>query len=176
MFLARVISRLPIAALLGLALFSAPARTAEVSPGDRVFLQAAAVGGLFEVEASKLALARGSKPAVKAFATMMVEDHSKANAKIRTLASDRQIALPETLDEDHTQRLAKLQVQDRGAAFDEAYADAMEDGHDAALRLFKAAADGADDAELRAFAADTLPVLESHNQHAEALDNERLAR
>lgn len=164
-----------VPAVLSLSLFAAPGWTADVSPGDRVFLQSASAAGMFEVHASELALERSTRPTVKAFAKMMVEDHSRANAKLRTLANSRQIDVPTTLDADHAQKLAKLKSHPQGPAFDEAYADAMEDGHDAALRLFKAAADGADDPVIRAFATDTLRTLATHNEHAEALDGEQLA-
>lgn len=137
---------------------------------DQEFFDKAAVSGLFEVRASELAVQRGVDPQVKSFAQMMVTDHSAANAKLKSLAMTKGAMLPAELDKDHKKDLEKLRAAKQGKEFDEAYADLMEDGHDKAVKLFAKTAESAKDSDVRKFAAETLPTLKMHNEHAEKLD------
>src|SRR5688500_555593 len=57
------------------------------SPDD--FMKSAAQGGAAEVELGKLAAQKAADPEVKKFAQMMVSEHSKANAELKTLAGKK---------------------------------------------------------------------------------------
>lgn len=160
---------------LALSLGAAQAATSTLSKRDQSFVDKAAIAGLFEVEASHLALSRSTRPQITAFAKMMVSDHGKANAQLKTLASMKGTPVPGMLDKTHAEALAKLSAKKPGAEFDEAYADAMEDGHDKAVVLFETAAKDLDDADLKAYAAETLPTLKTHSEQAEKLDNQHIA-
>src|SRR5690348_15601382 len=61
---------------------------------DQEFAAQAAIGGLAEVEAANLALQRGSGAEVKQFARRMLDDHTKANRELMSLAASKQIGLP----------------------------------------------------------------------------------
>lgn len=128
---------------------------------DAEFTTETAAGGMAEVELSKLALQKSSNAQVKDFATMMVKDHGMANEELKTIAYNKNISLPAALDEDHQKMWDNLNGKS-GKDFDKAYVNDMVDGHQKALdRLEKQAKDGAD-AELKAFAAKTTPIVKAH--------------
>ena len=56
---------------------------------DSTFAMEAASGGIMEVEAANMAQQNASNERVKAFAAMMVRDHSKANDELKSLATSR---------------------------------------------------------------------------------------
>ena len=159
---------LPTALLIGLSL--PVASPAAPSASDVDFMRKAAVAGHFEIQTSELARSRGTRPQVKSFADMMVNDHRAMAAELNTLAKQKGVKLPAQLDAEHNGKLRTLQGAAKGKDFDEAYADLMEDSHDQAVMLFQKAADGADDPQVRALAQKALPTLQAHSQHAEQLD------
>jgi len=138
---------------------------------DNSWVMKAAHGGLAEVELGKLAQSQGSSEAVKQFGKRMVDDHSKANDELSQIASRKGITLPTSLDAKNQathDRLAKLS----GAAFDRAYMDDMVKDHKEDVAEFKKEAANGQDADLKAFAAKTVPTLEDHLKMAQQTDAE----
>ena len=72
--------------------------TAKASAGqtmaDTKFMKEAAQGGMAEVALGQLAVEKASNADVKKFGQRMVDDHSKANDKLKQLASQKNVALP----------------------------------------------------------------------------------
>lgn len=133
------------------------------------FAVKAANGGMLEMEVARLAREKAQSSDVKAFAAMMLSDHQKVNDELKALAGRKNITLPARLGEDeqkHVDELAKLS----GAEFDKKYIDLMVDDHEEDVKLFKEAADDADDADLKAFAAKTLPTLQKHLERITTID------
>jgi putative membrane protein len=133
--------------------------------GDRDFVDKAAAGGMAEVKLATLAMDRGASMEVKRFARKMLEDHSKANTELKGLAEKKSLELPTALAPKHEAVYEKL-VKLEGAEFDREYMKAMADDHDATVKLFKDEVAKGQDADLRAFASKTLPVLEKHDAMA----------
>ena len=147
----------------------------KVSDFDRNFMTQAAQGGLLEVEASKLALERAESGAVKQFAQMMVSDHTGANEKLRELAQAKGVALPSELNAEGKAKLDKLAGL-KGAGFDRAYAEMLgTEEHRKDVSLFEKAAQDAQDADVKAFAAATLPTLREHLSQANKLVKDTVA-
>lgn len=69
-----------------------------VSDETSQFIRQAAISGLSEVQLSHLALKSAQSTTVKKFAAMMVKDHGGANAELKTLASAKDIMLPDSSD------------------------------------------------------------------------------
>lgn len=128
---------------------------------DADFATKAAVGGMTEVTLGKIALEKSSNSKIKNFATMMVTDHGKANAELMALAKTKNITLPADVDADHQKKIDELK-QKTGADFDKAYVDAMVDGHKKTLTLMQDEAKDGKDADLKAFAAKTAPIVQMH--------------
>jgi putative membrane protein len=139
-----------------------------VSASDRKFMDKAAQGGMAEVELGQLAEQNGQSENVKAFGKRMVDDHSKANDQLKQLAAQKGVSLPSSLDaKDQAvkDKLSKLQ----GAAFDKAYMKDMVADHKQDVAEFKHESMAAHDPELKSWAGQTLPTLESHLQEAEKI-------
>lgn len=128
---------------------------------DTTFANKAAVGGMAEVELGQLALEKTSNAQVKEFATMMVKDHGKANDELKSIASSKMMTLPTSLDAEH-QKIKNELMQKKGADFDKAYTKAMVDGHEKTLSLMEDGAKNNQDADLKAFAEKTAPVVKHH--------------
>lgn len=136
---------------------------------DTEFAVTAADGGMLEVQLGQLALTKGSSPKVKEFAKSMIDDHSKANAELKALAQSKSITLPTALGEENQKSYNDL-AEKSGAEFDQAYCNFMVKDHKQDLDKFRKAADNAEDADLKSWAAGKVPVLEHHLSMAEGME------
>lgn len=137
-----------------------------MSAMDTQFANKAASGGMAEVKLGELALQNASSSDVKQFAQKMVDDHSKANDKLKSVASKENITLPSDVDAKDKatyDRLSKL----KGAAFDRAYMRDMVTDHKADVAEFHREANSGKNSDLKTFASDTLPTLQEHLKMAE---------
>ena len=133
------------------------------------FVTRAAQAGMAEVKLSQLAKSRGENPAVRGYADNMIADHEKAQAELEALAGQKKLKVPTDLDATHQTAMKNLSAKS-GTDFDTAYMMIMRQDHDKAVSLFKTAAESpALDADLKAFAAKTLPTLEMHDEMARKL-------
>jgi len=128
----------------------------------------AASGGMMEVQLGELAQQRASNQRVKDFGAMMVRDHSKANDELKSLAGMKNITLPPAPGEDHMDHIKKLTAKS-GNEFDRDYMKMMVDDHQEDIDKFEKLANDGKDADLRAFANKTLPVLRTHLDSAKAI-------
>src|SRR5262245_29436513 len=129
--------------------------------GAQNFLHEAASGGMMEVELGKIAAERASSSDVKEFAQRMVTDHTKANDELKDLAARKDVTLPNDLDSKQKARVTQLSKLE-GHAFDQSYMKAMAADHEHDVAAFKQAASSSPDADVKAFASQTLPTLEEH--------------
>jgi len=129
---------------------------------DKEFVHKAAIGGMFEVESSKLAVGRVRTDKVKQFAERMIEDHTKANKELKQLAKDQGFALPERLDAKHQKLMEEL--REAGDRFERQYVQTQVKAHDEAVELFSTQAKSGRNAELRRWAEKTLPTLREHRE------------
>jgi putative membrane protein len=132
------------------------------------FVRKAATGGLMEVELGNLAMKNGSSKLVKDFGKMMVEDHSKANDKLKEVAASKNVSLPTSVDADQQKEIDKLKGK-TGTDFDKDYVSLMVDDHKDDIDEFKKAADKLTDTDFKNFASSTLPTLEKHLNAIEAI-------
>jgi putative membrane protein len=162
-------SRVPQAARSADAPVAPAAAASTLSPADRELVQQMAHGGLHEVEAGRLALQRAASGAVRSYAQMLVNHHTAANKELALLLQAKQLPVPARQPADKLARLKQLQ-QLSGAAFDREFirVAGIED-HRANMAVFERAARDAADADVKAWAAKTLPTLRGHLQQAQAL-------
>jgi putative membrane protein len=76
--------------------------------------------------------------------------------------------MPTGLDQQHQALVQQLQGA-RGAEFDRAFAQQQLQSHQTAVELFRAYAQSGDNAQLKQWAAQTLPSLEEHLRQAQQL-------
>lgn len=141
-----------------------------VPKGDRTFAEQAAAGGMAEVALGEMARQKGKADAIRQFGEHMVTDHTKANDELKQIASAKGLSLPAEPTSQQKSDAARLQKLE-GDAFDRAYAAQMVGDHVKTVSLFEKEAKSGKDAELKAFAAKTLPNLREHLKMARALGN-----
>lgn len=136
---------------------------------DMKFAQEAAMDSMTEVEAGKLALSLSRDNGVQQFGQTIVTDHSEANTKLARIAQTKNLSLPTALDSEHQAMIDKLKAS---KDFNDDFSDMMKKDHDKAVSLFEKQAKSGKDADLRAFAQDTLPTLRAHLAAAKRLDSQ----
>ncbi len=142
--------------------------TAMVDNDDAEFAVKAADAGLAEIALAKLALEKATDERIKQLAGMMADEHEKIQGELETLADKHNITLPPTASADHVENQREL-MEKSGSEFDREYLTLMTDEHRKVVALFEDAADDAQHPDVKAFAANILPELERHHQHAVAL-------
>jgi putative membrane protein len=131
------------------------------TPADEEFANEAAKGGKMEVELGRLASKRGRNVAVRQFGQRMVRDHTRAGNELKKLATSKGIILQDEMDAEGQAAMTRLSGL-RGAAFDRAYMEMMVDDHEKDVAAFQTEATSGTDADFKAFAARTLPTLQTH--------------
>ena len=148
--------------------------TASVSSSDRKFAMTAAAGGMAEVEMARLALTKASSEAVKQYAQKMLDDHTAANNELMGIASAKGITLPTAPDAKHRAMMARMEKLS-GEAFDREYVMmAGHKDHQKMEKLFRDESTRGRDADLKAFAAKTLPVVQEHLRMARDLHTQMM--
>ena len=136
---------------------------------DAPFIGKAAMDGLAEVEHGRLAAQHASSPEVKRFARRMIDDHSKAGDELKRLASQKEVTLAAKLDDQHRATHDHL-AQLKGPEFDKAYMSQMAKAHLEAVASFQEEANRGQDADVKAWAAKTLPTLQEHVKLASSIN------
>jgi len=137
------------------------------STEDSDFAVMAANAGMTEIEASKLALNTSSNANVKKYAQMIIDEHTAAGAKLSTIAASKNISVPTTLSNDSQEKINDLGKK-TGKDFDKAYVDMMVSDHKDAVDAFQKENNNTTDGDLKAFTAETIPVLQKHLDEAKA--------
>jgi putative membrane protein len=149
---------------------SAPGKPApnESNVQDRLFVHLAGSGGIAEVQAGKLAQSQAQNAAVRNFAQMMVQDHSKTNERLSGLAKKAGIPMPPRLAPDHEAMLAELKGLS-GQQFDIAYMQHQLIEHQKTVQMLEWAWSMGQNAELQKLAAEALPAVLQHLEMAQSI-------
>ncbi|WP_458071295.1 DUF4142 domain-containing protein [Rhodanobacter sp. BL-MT-08] len=139
-----------------------------LSAADTVFIENAAKGGMAEVQMGKTALDKSNDDKVKALAQRIVDDHTKADAALKTLAESKKVSFPSDPAKDAQKEDQKLQSM-APAGFDQAWSKAMVKDHQDAIKLFTAEGKSTKDTDIQQFVKTQLPTLKSHLQAAQRL-------
>lgn len=170
-----------------------------LSSSDERFIKDACKGGHIEAEMGKLGVQKAQNPQVKQFAQKLADDHSKANAELKQLASSKGITLPEPPERiaGTDESADRTQVRDKedadpsrarehaefkrewqklesasGAEFDRQFVSMAVKCHEKGVKEFEKASQGTGDAEVKAYAAKTLPTLQEHLRTAQSLQSQ----
>jgi putative membrane protein len=123
---------------------------------DIAFVNQATESGRKEVAAARDALPQLKKPELKRIAEMLVNDHSGANEKLARIAQTKGWPVPAP------EAPAAPPSGTAGGDFDARWTADMIAGHERSVALYRAQAQGGQDADLRQYARDTLPTIEHH--------------
>ena len=143
--------------------------TLGISPSTPDFVKQVAISDMFEIESNKLGEQKGNA-AEKSFASQMVKDHTKTSNELKELVSSGKVKaeLPTSLDNAHQSKLDKLKSK-TGKDFSSDFSSMQEDAHEDAVSLFERYSKGGDNADLKNWAAKTLPALKHHLEMTKAL-------
>lgn len=141
-----------------------------VAPTTQDFVTEAAESDMFEIASSKLALERADA-ATKKFAQQMIDDHTKTTTELKGMVTGGKIkaALPPAMSETQQDTLNDLKGL-QGDDFTRQYHSDQVDAHEDAVDLFKRYGDEGEQADLKTWAAKTLPTLQHHLDMAKALN------
>lgn len=144
---------------------TASASATAMDPADSDFMMKAAQGGLAEVDMGNMASSKATNADVKKFGDRMVTDHSKANDELKQLAATKGVTLPTAVSDEQKKAMDEMTAKS-GKDFDKFYMDDMVKDHEKDVAEFEKASKEAKDADLKAWAAKTLPTLQGHLQMA----------
>jgi len=128
---------------------------------DKLFAAAAAEGGMAELALSQLGVEKASSDELKKFSQQMIEDHTRLNQELSSIAGQKAITLPHAVDA-RGQFCAQSLDGMSAKHFDRCYAKAQLLAHMEAVGTFEAEAERGQDADLKAFAAKALPTIKKH--------------
>ena len=136
------------------------------SAADKQFMINAAKADMTEAHEGQLAQNQGVSDQVKSLGRTLDQDHTQNFQQLQALASKTGVTLPTGID---TAKIATIKQLEhlKGAAFDRAFARDEVTTHKEAIAMFKREAEHGSDPDVKAFAQQTLPVLEKHLSMAE---------
>lgn len=147
---------------------SSGAASSYLGEQDQTFLKEAASAGLMEVQMGRLGAQKGQSQAVRQLGQRLVQDHSKANQELKLLASQKNVTLPTEIPTEHQTMLSHLKSLE-GAEFDQAFKKHALEHHQEDIQKFEKASQSSPDADVKAFAQKTLPVLQEHLKMAQGI-------
>ena len=134
-----------------------------------------------DIDAGKLAVSRSSDDKVKAFAQLMITDHSGVNKAATELVTrlkvtPQQSSTSKALQAGGDKNLAHLKTL-KGTAFDQAYINHEYAYHQQVIdALDKTLIPGAVNSELKALLIKVRPAFVAHRDHAKSLQSTSEAR
>ena len=147
-------------ALLGGSLLWAAPSSQTASPADQAFVGKVSQGGLYEVEAGRVAARQGQTPFIRNFGVLESHDHEGVNAELKHIASVTGVPIQPGLNAEFSQRLAKLKAVP-AAQFDAFYLDDMKQIHNKDEGLFQQES-GEGSAPYKPFAHQTAILVKAH--------------
>jgi putative membrane protein len=132
----------------------------QASPADQAFVAKVSQGGLYEVEAGKVAAMRGTTSVIRDFGLLESEDHTGVNSGLKKIADATGVSIAPGLNAEFSQRLAKLKATPR-EQFDAYYVDDMKQIHNKDEGLFvQEAQEGSE--PYKKFAHETAILVNAH--------------
>ena len=146
---------------------AAPAEPDAATPDG--FVTLAASSDMYEIEAGKLAEEMGESDEIKELGAMLVRDHTTSSGKLKAAAEAEQLTVPASMLPKHQSQLDAL--RSAGTKFDDVFALQQVTAHEEALAMLQTQAESGTVEGLKAFAAETMPVVEGHLEHVRGLAN-----
>jgi putative membrane protein len=132
------------------------------------FVSNASQSDMYEIQAAKMASTRSKNADVKAFAKMMIAEHTAMTNQMKPLMTAAGQTPADKLDERRQGFVDNLKTAS-DADFDKTYIDQQVAAHGEALTLMQGYADNGGDAGLKAGAAKAVPKIQMHLDKAKAI-------
>jgi putative membrane protein len=137
-----------------------------LSTADNHFFKVVSNANQTEIQSSQLALSQSQNPRVRQLAQQMIDDHTKAQNQLQSLASSKGAVLPQQLDSIHQGMVNNLQNKS-GSDFDKAYVQTQVTAHHDTIANVQAESSNGSDSDVKSMADQLLPQLRMHLQMAE---------
>jgi putative membrane protein len=141
-----------------------------INSADQAFIVAAQKGSIQERVLGRMAEEKSQNRRVKDFGRMIARDHNNALQTLDELMHRNDIAEPKNLPEDRSQAVQQMKGLS-GEAFDKAFFNVVVEDHQKAIASFRKEAESGQNAALRYYAQNLLPMLEKHLREAQDLQN-----
>jgi putative membrane protein len=153
-------------------LLAGSASAKDSSSQDQTFVNEASRGGKMEVELGQLAEHNASSPAVKEFGAQMVEDHTRLNNELGSVATSIGLTVPTDLPDQKREytKFSKLS----GKKFDREYTDLMVKDHTNDLSAYQKGESNTQNPKLKKAIGNAIPVIQEHLNMAKS-DSAKLA-
>ena len=135
---------------------------------SKEFMTKVANSGMAEIQMAKDAQQKATIDAVKSYAAMLERDHTAVNQQVKSLADQRNVALPVSISDDKQKMYNDIDKM-TGKAFDKDYISMMIKAHGDGISLFEDTRSNASDIDVKNFADKTLPTLKMHLDSAKAI-------
>jgi putative membrane protein len=142
--------------------------TGPTKVSDQAFVTFAAQNDMNEAHVGQLAADRASSQAIKDYARMLVDDHTKAYQQISALGRKAGLEVPTALDASHLKLIAPLEKL-KGPAFDRRFVHDIVAGHETATAAYDKESRDGQNPDLKTYAKETVLVLEKHKDQAKQL-------
>jgi putative membrane protein len=137
---------------------------AKLSSKGASFVKEASAGNQSEIALAQLAQTKAQNPEIKSLAEMIQKDHQQAQEKLQTIAQTHGVTLD--TNPTWTQKRAQSKLEKlNGAEFDQQYAKDMLEDHATDIKKFQKASQNIEDSDVKQYAQECLPTLETHLQH-----------
>jgi len=136
------------------------------------FINDASAKGMADIEASREAHSKAESREVKDYTIMVINDRTTANQHLAKIA--KKLDLPVAPREEVADKAKTLMPQvAEGESFEAAYAASQVKATEEAIEQIQQQAQATDVPEIKAFADETLPKLQTHLEMARALQASR---
>jgi putative membrane protein len=135
---------------------------AAFSDDDRKFVEDMVESNYAEIKLATLAQEKSTNSEVKQVAKQLESDHSAALTKLKQIAESKSLTVPGA-ESDKARNQAERFAEKKADKFDKDWCKEMMDKHDASIKKLEKEQNDADDADLKAWITETLPVIRSHH-------------
>ena len=136
---------------------------------DKMFVKKAMQGNIAEVQLGQLTLQKSNNDQVKRFAQTMIDDHTKLNEQMRSVALQLSVEIPTEVSKKDKSLIGKMQALS-GPAYDQAYIKEMVKDHKQDLSDFHMEASNG---HVKDVATQGSKMISEHLQMAQQLAKEQ---
>ncbi|MCA1836053.1 MAG: DUF4142 domain-containing protein [Actinobacteria bacterium] len=142
----------------------------QLSQQDQTFMTQNAQTDQAEITVGQLAAQRATSAPIRQAAQTIASDHQQVLSKLQDLAGSLHVALPNSPDATQQQQAQQLSAAS-GTAFDQAFLQAMIQGHQTSINQTQQEIQSGSDRQVVDFAKSYLPSAEKHLQMVQQLSN-----
>ncbi|RBP17672.1 putative membrane protein [Roseiarcus fermentans] len=154
--------------MLSAVAFASTLSASALAKTEKEFVADAIAGDSAEIALGQLAQVKSGSGEVRAFAQVLIDDHTRNKRQAATVAAKFRIEPPDELPPEAREEMSKLEGLS-GADFDKEFVRYMVADHEKDIAEFRQeSADGA--GAVQQLAAQSLPTLEKHLEIAKSLE------